>query len=128
MNKLTIRAFCAGAIAALVLSIVPLAGAAAHGTTFAERTSAVTVNVKAGEFFYTLSLKSIPKPEAVTFVVKNVGHVLHDFKIDGKTTPLLQPGTTAKLTVSFTKKARYPYLCTVPGHAAAGMKGVFTVS
>jgi uncharacterized cupredoxin-like copper-binding protein len=25
------------------------------------------------------------------------------------------------------KKGRYSYLCTVPGHAAAGMKGVFTV-
>jgi uncharacterized cupredoxin-like copper-binding protein len=29
--------------------------------------------------------------------------------------------------VSFKKKGKYPYLCTVPGHAEAGMKGVFTV-
>jgi uncharacterized cupredoxin-like copper-binding protein len=25
------------------------------------------------------------------------------------------------------KKGKYPYLCTVPGHAQAGMKGTFTV-
>jgi uncharacterized cupredoxin-like copper-binding protein len=38
-----------------------------------------------------------------------------------------RPGTTAKLVVTFKKKGKYPYLCTVPGHAAAGMKGTFTV-
>jgi uncharacterized cupredoxin-like copper-binding protein len=31
------------------------------------------------------------------------------------------------LVITFKKKAKYPYLCTVFGHAAAGMKGVFTV-
>jgi uncharacterized cupredoxin-like copper-binding protein len=29
--------------------------------------------------------------------------------------------------VSFTKKGSFPYLCTVPGHAQAGMKGTFVV-
>jgi uncharacterized cupredoxin-like copper-binding protein len=63
----------------------------------------------------------------VTFVFKNVGHVLHDFTISGKKTPLIQPGQTARLVVTFKKKGKCPYMCTVPGHAAAGMKGVFTV-
>ena len=36
-------------------------------------------------------------------------------------------GKTARLVVTFKKKGKYTYLCTVPGHAAAGMKGVFTV-
>jgi len=52
---------------------------------------------------------------------------LHNFKIDGKKTPLLQPGKSAALVVTFKKPGKYSYLCTVPGHAAAGMKGVFTV-
>src|ERR1700751_2309763 len=85
-----------------------------------------TVQVKAGEFFFGLWTKSIASPGRVTFVVKNVGHVEHDFKIDRKVTALIAPGKTARLVVSF-KKGKYPYLCTVPGHAAAGMKGVFTV-
>jgi len=76
---------------------------------------------------FRLSTRSITKPGQVTFAFKNIGHVLHDFKINGKKTPLLQPGKTAKLVVTFKKKGRYPYVCSVFGHAAAGMKGVFTV-
>jgi uncharacterized cupredoxin-like copper-binding protein len=40
---------------------------------------------------------------------------------------VINPGQTAKLTVTFAKKGSYPYLCTVPGHASAGMKGVLRV-
>jgi outer membrane protein assembly factor BamB len=86
-----------------------------------------TVQVKGGEFFFKLSTRSIAKPGKVTFAFTNIGHVLHDFKIDGKQTPLTQPGKTVKLVVSFTKKGSFPYLCTVPGHAQAGMKGTFVV-
>lgn len=84
------------------------------------------IQVKGGEFFFRLSTKSAAKPGKVTFVFKNIGHVLHDFSISGKKTPLIQPGRTARLVVTF-KKGKYPYRCTVPGHAEAGMKGVFTV-
>jgi plastocyanin len=41
--------------------------------------------------------------------------------------PLIQPDKTATLAVTFTKKGKYRYLCTVPGHAALGMRGVFAV-
>jgi uncharacterized cupredoxin-like copper-binding protein len=85
------------------------------------------IQVKGGEFFFRLSTKSTAKPRKVTFVFKNVGHVSHDFSISGKKTPLIQPGRTARLVVTFKKKGKYPYRCTVPGHAEAGMKGVFTV-
>jgi uncharacterized cupredoxin-like copper-binding protein len=54
-------------------------------------------------------------------------HPRLDFSINGKQTKLLQPGKTAKLAVSFKKAGRYRYLCTVPEHAAMGMRGVFTV-
>jgi uncharacterized cupredoxin-like copper-binding protein len=37
------------------------------------------------------------------------------------------PGTTTRLLVTFKKKGHYPYSCTVLGHAAAGMRGLFTV-
>jgi outer membrane protein assembly factor BamB len=86
-----------------------------------------TVQVKGGEFFFRLSTKSLAKPGKVTFVFKNIGHIAHDFKINGKVTPLLSPGQTANLVVTVKKKGKYPYLCTVPGHAQAGMKGVLTV-
>jgi outer membrane protein assembly factor BamB/plastocyanin len=90
-------------------------------------TTGTTVQVQGGEFFFRLSSKSLAKPGKVTFVFKNIGNVAHDFKINGKVTPLVQPGKTANLVVTFNKKGTYPYLCTVEGHAAAGMKGVLTV-
>jgi len=122
MRQHIIRSAVAVALASL--AFVQLASARSDRQAAA---TATTVQVKGGEFFYRLSTKSIAKPGTVTFVFKNVGHVLHDFKISGKKTPLLQPGRTARLVVTFKKKGRYPYSCTVPGHASAGMKGVFTV-
>jgi uncharacterized cupredoxin-like copper-binding protein len=125
MTKLTIRSLSllvAFAIGSLVL--VQLASARADRSAAA---AATTIQVKGGEFFFRLSTKSISKPGKVTFAFKNIGHVAHDFNISGKKTPLIQPGRTARLVVTFKKKGKWVYKCTVPGHAAAGMKGTFTV-
>jgi uncharacterized cupredoxin-like copper-binding protein len=117
------RSFVAFVIFAVAsLSLVQLASARPNG-----QAATKTVRVKGGEFFFRLSTKSLAHPGKVVFEFKNVGHVAHDFKINRKVTPLIQPGKTAKLVVTFKKKGKYRYLCTVPGHAAAGMKGVFTV-
>jgi uncharacterized cupredoxin-like copper-binding protein len=125
MRKLTISFF--STLAAITIASLALVQfASAHGDRQTTAT-ATSVQVKGGEFFFRLSTKSAAKPGTVVFAFKNIGHVLHDFKIDGKHTPLIQPGKTAKLVVTFKKKGKYPYLCTVPGHAEAGMKGVFTV-
>ena len=97
------------------------------GAAAQTQAAAKTIQVKGGEFFFRLSTKTVAKPGKVTFVFKNVGHVLHDFKINGKKTPLTRPGKTARLVVTFKKKGKYRYLCTVPGHAAAGMRGTLTV-
>jgi alcohol dehydrogenase (cytochrome c) len=106
----------------------PSAGSGASGNAGSSASAQGTaIQVKGGEFFFRLSTKSIAKAGKVTFAFSNIGHVAHDFKINGKVTPLIQPGQTASLTVTFTKAGSYPYLCTVPGHAEAGMKGVFTV-
>ena len=90
--------------------------------------SSATITVTAGkpaELKFTLSTKSV-KAGKVTFKVTNKGTLEHDFKIGGKVTPKLKPGKSATLTVTL-KKGKAPFLCTVPGHAAAGMKGVVTV-
>jgi len=125
MRKLTISALPAlVAVALASLALVQLASARGDRPAAGVTT---TVTVKGGEFFFRLSTKSIARPGKVTFVFKNVGHILHDFKIGGKKTPLIAPGKTTRLTVTVKKKAKYAYLCTVPGHAAAGMRGTFTV-
>ena len=92
--------------------------------------SATVVKVQAGkpaEFRFTLSTKSV-KHGPVTFAVTGAGALPHDFKINGKTTKLLSQGQSQNLTVTFAKPGKYPYLCTVTGHAVAGMKGTLTVT
>jgi|SRR5689334_5407633 nitrite reductase (NO-forming) len=99
------------------LALVPVATSRSTATT--------TVNVTALDTLkFKLSKTSAPAGKVV-FKVKNGGHLGHDFKIAGKKTPMLAGGKTATLTVTL-KKGKFPYLCTVPGHAAAGMKGTFT--
>ena len=88
-----------------------------------------TISVTAGkpsEFRFTLSKSSV-KAGSVTFKVTNKGKVSHDFSIGGKTTALLKPGKSTSLSVKL-KKGSVAYKCTVPGHAAAGMKGKLKVT
>jgi uncharacterized cupredoxin-like copper-binding protein len=110
----------AGLFGVLVLALVAPAIASSQAST---------VSVTAGkpsELRFTLSKKSVAKGK-VTFKVVNKGALSHDFKIAAKKTPLLVRGKSATLTVTFKKAGRYAYLCTIPGHAAAGMKGVLVV-
>jgi uncharacterized cupredoxin-like copper-binding protein len=117
--------------AAAGLALLPSAGAAFAAS------EATTVTVAAGtptEFGFKLSTKSFPHG-AVTFKVTNRGTIPHDFKIcasakggtanacAGTGTPQINPGSTATLKYTFKAKGTYEYLCTVPGHAAGGMKG-----
>ena len=92
-------------------------------------TAAVTVTAgKPSEFKFTLTKKIVKHGTVVRFLVQNKGNVPHDFKIKGQKTKLLVPGATQVLKVTFLKKGTYPFLCTVTGHAVAGMKGVFKVT
>lgn len=84
--------------------------------------SAQRVTVTMTEFKFKLS-KTRVNTGTVIFTVVNKGKIVHDFKIHGKRTPLIKPGHKATLKVVFKKKGTYAYLCTVPGHAQAGMKG-----
>ena len=91
--------------------------------------SAPIVEVAAGkpsEFHFTLSRLKVPQG-AVTFDVTNEGKLPHDFKIAGKKTRLLSPGQSETLVVRFERAGRYAYMCTVAGHAVAGMRGTLEV-
>jgi len=117
----TLAARMASAAALLaVLGVIagPALGAHTHATGTA-------VTVTATEFHFKLSKASVPHG-SVTFTLVNKGHVGHDFKIGGKKTPVIGPGKSAKVTVAL-KAGKSAYLCTVPGHAAAGMKGSLAV-
>ena len=122
-------------VAVVVLVAVGAAGLAAGVFTGsgaaspkAANASEVTtkVTVAASEFKFKLSRTSVPVG-TVIFTVVNRGKISHDFKIAGKKTKSLLPGQKATLKVKFSKKGRYTYICSIPGHAGAGMKGVLAV-
>jgi uncharacterized cupredoxin-like copper-binding protein len=114
---------------ALIAACAPLAWvlpAGAQQSTAREATITVTAGTPA-EFRFALSKKTAPLG-TVVFKVTVKGALPHDFKIAGHKTKLLSPGASQTMRVTFKKKGTYPYLCTVTGHAAAGMKGVFKIT
>jgi plastocyanin len=112
------------AAAGFSVAMFALRPAAAAGSARGRRTTSVSVTAK--EFSFTLSRRTVPVG-TVVFHVVNRGRISHDFQIHGKKTPMLKPAKSATLKVVFAKKGRFAYRCTVPGHAAAGMKGVLGV-
>jgi uncharacterized cupredoxin-like copper-binding protein len=117
MTKMRI-AVCLAALTGVLAWALP---ASAHST-------GAVVKVTAGqpsELRFTLSTKTV-EHGVVTFKILNKGILSHDFSIAGKKTKLIAPGKSATLKVTL-KKGKAPYKCTVPGHAAAGMKGVLVV-
>jgi uncharacterized cupredoxin-like copper-binding protein len=112
-------------------------------TTTAQRATTVkttTITVLAGkpsELRFTLSKISLIAPGTVLFKVTNKGKIPHDFEIcltpaakaanfckKGLATRPLQPGKSQTIKVVLSKKGTYEFLCTLPGHASAGMKGL----
>ena len=123
MRRIVVRALPAFASAAVLF----VGGASMAQAAAKAHTAAATVTVAASEYKFVLSTKTLKKPGTVTFAITNKGHISHDFSINKKTSKLLSPGKSTTLTVKFAKKGSYYYECTVPGHAALGMKGYFTV-
>jgi uncharacterized cupredoxin-like copper-binding protein len=125
LRRITFRAL--PALVAAGLLFVVGASSIADAAVTAHKASGTTITVGASEFMFKLSRKSVSKPGAVTFVVKNNGTIEHNFAIDGKQTKLLKPGASTTLKVDFTKKGGFHYECTEPGHAGLGMRGTFKV-
>jgi uncharacterized cupredoxin-like copper-binding protein len=112
----------------------------ASGQVGVAKATVITVTAgKPSELAFKLSKSSNVVAGTVTFKVTNSGTLSHDFKIctkavtsstanscTGKVTPMLAKGKSATLTVTLAK-GEYEFLCTVAGHAGAGMKGVIGV-
>lgn len=140
------RMIVLGVLGVCVLALTAGSLGVATGSAQASKHAAAKVTViavtagKPTELAFKLSKFSQIHPGPITFKVTNAGRLLHDFKICtsavksvasnacvGKVTKLLKTGQSATLTVTITKDGKYEYLCTFPGHAAAGMKGLLGV-
>jgi uncharacterized cupredoxin-like copper-binding protein len=134
-----------GLLTALGTGIAPAAPqrAAAVKHPASRKVSVITVTAgKPSELAFALSKTSMVPTGTVTFKVTNLGVAFHNFKVCtipvpgpagaknvcfGKGTPILKHGQSATLTVKFSLSGKYEFLCTVTGHAAAGMKGLLGV-
>jgi plastocyanin len=116
-------------LALLIVGVVGAGAAFAIPAIGAHSTAAKTVTIKvtASEWKFKLSRTSVPVGTTVIFKVTNKGQIAHDFKINGKKTPLIAKGKTKSIKVVFKKKGRLTFLCTVKGHAKLGMAGKFSV-
>ena len=136
MSRFLVSTGAAAAIASLAV-LPAMATQARHAALVQNVTVTVT---KATEFKFNLSKVALKKG-VVSFKVSNGGNLPHDFKVcssnkgtitantcTGRSTPLVSPGQSNTLRVTFLRSGTYEYLCTVPGHAAAGMKGLLKVS
>lgn len=90
-------------------------------------TSAATkATVSMFEMGFKLSASTFARGP-VTFDVRNDGKLPHDFRVRGQGTSVLGPGEQQRVTVRLTEPGTFSYVCTVEGHAAAGMIGKLTV-
>jgi plastocyanin len=117
-------------LVALALVGTGSAFAVTNSTAAKAKPKTTIVKVKASEFKFVLSQKSIAKPGKVIFKVTNTGKITHNFVIlswINNATKVLQPKQSTTMTVTFKKKAKYTYECTIGEHAEHGMIGTFLV-
>lgn len=80
------------------------------------------VEVSATEMAFTPASLRLDAGEPVNVTVTNDGDVFHDFDLDVAGVHLgLGPGEQATAAVAIDEAGVYEAVCTVPGHAAAGM-------
>lgn len=111
--------------AAVAAALVAVSIAVASGPS-ASNVRTTVVRVSMYEMDFKLS-KRVVRPGWVVFKVVNSGKLEHDFRLNGKGTPMLGAGERATLKVRFPKRGTFTFLCTVEGHAGAGMIGKLIV-
>jgi uncharacterized cupredoxin-like copper-binding protein len=106
---------------------LPLACSSGSGPPAVEGPTAPKLELGAAEMRYTPPRIAVAAGE-VPVVLRNEGLVMHDLRIDGKPTFLIEagPGKTATATWSL-RKGRYEIYCSLPGHRDAGMEGILEV-
>ncbi len=140
-TALGVFALCAVGLSAWLFGVATRPAAGQAGNQSAAKVTVVTVTAgKPSELAFKLSKVSSLPAGTVIFKVKNGGTITHNFKLCttavtssaknacvGKVTKMLKSGQSAVLTVILKKNGKYEYLCTVPGHAGAGMKGLIGI-
>jgi nitrite reductase (NO-forming) len=112
-----------GALGAAYVAVA--IGGFAGTAAFAETMTTVV----AKKFSFAPSTVTAEAGETVTIEFANKGSLSHNLtfkKLDAKT-ETIQSGNTQTIEVQVDAPGTYQFICTVPGHAQAGMKGKLVV-
>jgi plastocyanin len=87
------------------------------------------VTVEGSEFAFTPSTITAKKGQALKITFKNTGAFPHNLTISDLNvkTKTIQPGEQDAVQFTPDKTGQFSFVCTVPGHADKGMKGILTV-
>ncbi len=107
--------------------------AAAAGSSAAPASSAAaaapigTVAIEAFDLGFKPSTVTVDKPGRYTVTLTNTGQIPHDLTFPTGETAQAPAGGTATLEVDVPAEG-ITFICSIPGHAQAGMKGSITVA
>lgn len=91
--------------------------------------SAPEVLIEAGDLWFDPARVEVEGGSTVNLVHDNIGQVFHDLSIPDLDVHLEAGADQAASTaLRVAGPGRYEFLCTVPGHAAAGMRGELVVT
>ena len=98
------------------------------GDTNADDAATTAVQVEFVDIAFNPDELTIPADTDVTLQFTNSGAAVHNFLIEEPEvfSGDLAPGATSELVVNL-PAGDYEYICSIPGHAAAGMTGTLTV-
>ena len=98
------------------------------GDTTQPYAEATVVEVTATDLAFDPSSITIDAGQATNLRLTNEGQVFHDLTIpDLDVTLAAEPGETDTAAITVDTPGTSEFLCTVPGHADAGMRGTLTV-
>jgi uncharacterized cupredoxin-like copper-binding protein len=87
------------------------------------------VLLDAGDLWFEPARVEVEAGRTVNLVLDNTGQVFHDLSIPDLDIHLeAGAGEIASTALSVSEAGRYEFLCTVPGHAAGGMRGELVVT
>jgi uncharacterized cupredoxin-like copper-binding protein len=90
---------------------------------------ATGVTVAAGEMWFAPEAIHATVGEPVNLTVTNQGAVFHDLVIDELDLRVaVEAGQTTTVGLQLDRPGDYDFYCSVPGHAAAGMRGTLSVT
>jgi plastocyanin len=112
-------------VAPLALVACSSSGGGKSEPTKAAANGAITIDAFDIHFdIGTITTKAGP----LTVTMDNKGAIPHTFKIEGTDLTLKANGGKSATGTYTLKKGTYTFECTIPGHAAQGMKGKVIVS